>query len=90
MSQTINISLTDDRFAAVAAGKKDSKQSDTDYVAAYLQKQCDILADQHVRRGKAKVFQSVGLPASLASAGLDHDQESMLIEDAAAKMAANP
>lgn len=84
----ITIDLSDDHFAALAAGLPASEATDEERVAAYLSGQvASGIAPQFVKIADDKRFAAVGLP-NLKYHGLDDEQIEFLIADAAPKHAA--
>ncbi len=57
-------------------------------VGAYLQGQVDAVTDQFIAKIKKRAFKAVGLSEDLATAGLDSEQEAILLANASAKKAA--
>lgn len=71
------LSLTDEQFAATAAGLTNDPakpKSDEERVTAYYQTQVDSVASQFVKNATEKRLASKGLPAKLAEAGLKPDE----------------
>lgn len=84
----LTIDISDDNFAAIAAGLPSSEATDEERVTAYLSTQvANGIAPQFVKIADDKRFAAVGLP-NLKYHGLDEAQCAILIADAAPKHAA--
>lgn len=83
----ITTTLTDEQFDAVAAGLPADAKSDQERVEAYFQSQHASISEQFVRAAKVSAFRDAGLAGAekLADAGLDAEQELMLMQDAELK-----
>ena len=88
MAHEILVTVSDEAFDAIVTSVKGAG-SEEERVTAYLQGQVDAVAQQHVDRAEAAKFYAAGLPAMLATSGLDADQKAFLLADATAKKAAS-
>lgn len=83
----VEVAITDEEFAAVAAGVKGAGSA-ADRVALCVRAQCRAVVAQHVARETARRLEAKGLPSSLAQIGLTPEQIALLEANVDAKIAA--